>query len=69
MESSYEFDTSRDSESIGRNASRAQALLAEATFIYQVYLIVLHLYSTEHSHMGYRSSILVGAHVIPIDTP
>jgi hypothetical protein len=69
VESSYEFDTSRDSQSISHNASRAQALLAETTFIYRVYLIVLHLYPTEHRHMGYRSSILAGAYVIHIDTP
>ncbi|KAN0116042.1 hypothetical protein V8E52_006348 [Russula decolorans] len=35
VESSYEFDSSRDSQSISHNASRAQALLAETTFIYQ----------------------------------
>jgi hypothetical protein len=69
VESSYEFDTSRASESISRNASRAQALLAETTFIYRVYLILFHLNPTEHRHMGYRSSILAGAHVIHIYTP
>jgi len=35
VDSSYEFDTSRAPQSIGRNASRAQELLAEATFIYR----------------------------------
>jgi len=69
VETLYGFDTSRDSESISRNASHAQALLAKATFIYRVYLIVLQLYPTEHSRMGYRSLILAGAHVIHIDTP
>jgi hypothetical protein len=43
VESSYEFDTSQAPQSISRNASRAQALLAETTFIYRVYLIVSHL--------------------------
>ncbi len=42
VESSYEFDTSQAPQSISRNASRAQALLAETTFIYQVYLTVSH---------------------------
>ena len=68
VESSYEFDTSRDPQSISRNASRAQALLDETTFIYRVYHILLHLYPTERHHMGYRSSILADAHVIHIDT-
>ena len=43
VESSYEFDSSQAPQSIGRNASRAQALLAETAFIYLVYLIILHL--------------------------
>jgi hypothetical protein len=38
VESSYGFDTSQAPQSISSNASRAQALLADATFIYQVYL-------------------------------
>jgi hypothetical protein len=42
VEYSYEFDTSHAPQSISRNASRAQALLAKTTFIYQVYLIVSH---------------------------
>jgi hypothetical protein len=43
VESSYEFDTSQAPQSISRNTRRAQALLAETTFIYQVYIIVSHL--------------------------
>ena len=43
VESSYEFDSSRAPQSISRNASRAQALLADTTFIYRVYLIVSHM--------------------------
>jgi hypothetical protein len=43
VDSSYEFDTSQAPRSISRNASRAQELLAEATFIYRVYFIVSHL--------------------------
>ena len=39
VEASYEFDTSRAPDSIGRNASRAQALLSNFTFIYRVCLI------------------------------
>jgi len=39
VEYSYEFDTSQAPDSISRNASRAQALLADTTFIYQVRLI------------------------------
>ncbi|KAI0274556.1 hypothetical protein BGY98DRAFT_992533 [Russula aff. rugulosa BPL654] len=35
VKSLYEFNTSQDPQSISRNASRAQALLAETTFIYQ----------------------------------
>jgi len=35
VDTSYEFDTSRAPESIGRNASHAQALLDNAAFIYQ----------------------------------
>lgn len=40
VESLYEFDTSQAPQSISRNATRAQALLAEITFIYQVHLVV-----------------------------
>jgi hypothetical protein len=43
VESLYEFDTSQAPQSISRNESRAQALLAETTFIYRVYLIISHL--------------------------
>ena len=43
VESLYEFKTGQGPQRIGRNASRAQALLAETTFIYQVYLIMSHL--------------------------
>jgi hypothetical protein len=39
VESSYGFDTSQDGDIIGRNASRAQALLAKMTFVYLVRLI------------------------------
>jgi hypothetical protein len=39
VESSYEFDTSQAPESIGRNASRAQALLTDMAFVYKVRLI------------------------------
>ncbi|KAI0274559.1 hypothetical protein BGY98DRAFT_992554 [Russula aff. rugulosa BPL654] len=35
VESSYEFDTSRAPDSISRNTVRAQALLANTTFIYR----------------------------------
>jgi hypothetical protein len=69
VESSYEFDTSRAPDSISRNTSRAQALLAKATFIYRVRLIASHLQPTEHRHMVHRISTLAGAHVIHIDTP
>jgi hypothetical protein len=69
VESSYEFDSSHAPQIISRNASRAQALLAETTFIYQVYLIVSHFQPTKHRHMGYRKLILTGAHAIPIDIP
>ena len=48
--SSYEFDTSRTPDSIRRNASHAQALLAETTFIYRVRLTALDLQPTEHLH-------------------
>lgn len=50
VDSSYEFETSRAPDSIGRNASRAQALLAKTTFIYRVHLIVSYLKSTEHCY-------------------
>ena len=40
VESLYEFDTSQAPQSISHNAGRAQALLAETTFIYQVHLVV-----------------------------
>ena len=40
VESLYDFDTSQAPQSISRNADRAQALLADTTFIYRVYLIV-----------------------------
>jgi hypothetical protein len=69
VDSSYDFDTSRAPDSIGRNVSRAQALLAKATFIYRVRLIAPHLQPTEHRHMVHRISTLVDAHVIHIDTP
>jgi hypothetical protein len=39
VESSYEFDTSQSPDSISRNFSRSQALLAKTTFIYRVRLI------------------------------
>ena len=67
--SSYEFDTSRAPDSIGRNASRAQALLDKATFIYRVRLIASHLQSTEHRQMVHRISTLASAQVIRINTP
>ena len=68
--SSYEFDTSRAPDSISRNASRAQALLAKTTFVYRVRLIASHLQSTEHRHMILRILTLARAspHVIHIDT-
>jgi hypothetical protein len=40
VESLYGFDTSRAPDIISRNASRAQALLSNMTFIYQVRLIL-----------------------------
>ena len=43
VDSSYGFDTSRAADSIGRNAHRAQELLAKATFIYRVRHIASHL--------------------------
>jgi hypothetical protein len=52
VESSYEFDTSRAPDSISRNTGRAQALLANTTFIYRVRLIAPHLQPTEHRHNG-----------------
>jgi hypothetical protein len=39
VESFYEFDTSQAPDSIGRNASRAQAMLVKRTFIFRVRLI------------------------------
>ena len=39
----YEFDCRQTPRSVSYNAYRAQALLAKKTFIYRVYLIVLHL--------------------------
>ena len=39
VETSYEFNTSQAPESIGRNATRAQKLLTNMTFIYRVRLI------------------------------
>ena len=68
VESSYEFDTSRAPDSISRNASRAQALLANTTFFYRVRLTAPHLQPTEHRHMAHRISTLAGTHVIHIDT-
>ena len=38
VESFYGFDTSQASESIGRNSSRAQALLTKMRFVYRVRL-------------------------------
>ena len=38
VETSYEFDTSQAPENIGRNASRAQALLSKMRFVYRVRL-------------------------------
>ena len=40
VECLYEFDARQTPESIGHNASRAQALLTNMTFIYRVRLIV-----------------------------
>ena len=39
VDSLYEFDSSRASNSVSHNASRARALLAKMTFIYRVRLI------------------------------
>ena len=39
VQSLYEFSTSRAPDSIGHNASRAQALLTNMTFVYRVRLI------------------------------
>src|SRR6266849_1438688 len=65
VDSSYEFDTSRAPESISRNVRHAQALLAKATFIYRVRLLIAsHLHPTEHRHMVHRISTLASAHVI-----
>jgi hypothetical protein len=69
VDSSYQFDTSRAPDSISRNVSRAQALLAKAAFIYRVRFIASHLQPTEHCHMVYRILTLADAHVIHIDTP
>ena len=70
VDSSYEFETSRAPDSIGRNASRAQALLASTTFIYRVHLIVSYLKSLKSTkHMVHRISTLATSHVIHIDTP
>jgi hypothetical protein len=69
VETSYEFDTSRAPDSISRNTGRAQALLANTTFIYRVRLIASHFQTTEHRHMVHRISTLAGAHVFHIDTP
>jgi Domain of unknown function (DUF6532) len=68
VDSSYGFGTSRAPDSISRNASRAQALLAKTTFIYRVRLVASHLQPTEH-RMVHRISTLASAHVIHIDTP
>ena len=68
VESLYNFDTSQAPQSISHNTRRAQALLAKTSFIYQVNLIVSHLWLTERRHMNYRSSILANPHVIHIDT-
>ena len=43
VKSSYEFDTRQTLQSTNYNAGRAQLLLSETTFIYQVYLLVSHL--------------------------
>ena len=51
---SYEFDTSRAPDSIGLNASRAQAWLDKATFIYRVRFVASHLQSIEHGNMVHR---------------
>ena len=41
VESLYGFDTNQAPESMSRNASRAQALLTRASFVYRVRLIEL----------------------------
>jgi len=72
VDSSYEFNTSRAPDSIGRNASRALALLTKATFIYRVCLIASHLQPTEYRHMFHRISTSASAastNVIHINTP
>jgi hypothetical protein len=52
VDSSYEFDTSRAPDSISRNVRRAQALLAETTFIYR------DLNFRERPRHPYRNSII-----------
>ena len=76
VDSLYEFDTSRAAEMIGRNATRAQALLAKTKFVYRVRLMASHLQSTEHHHMvhriptlDHRIPTLASVHVIHIDIP
>ena len=72
VDSSYEFNTSKTLDSIGHNASRAEALLSKATFIYRVCLIASHLQPTEYRHMFHRistSASAASAHVIHTNTP
>ena len=69
VESLYEFDISRTRDSISRNVTRAQGLLAKTNFIYRVRLIASNLQPTKHRPMIHRISTLAGVHVFHIDTP
>jgi hypothetical protein len=65
----YEFRTCQAPDSIGRNASRAQALLTQTAFIYRVRLVASYLQPAEHPNIVCRNSISWNAHVIHIGIP
>ena len=65
----YEFDTSVAPDSISRNVTRAQALLAKTTFIYQVRLIAITICCGLRTVSVNRTSTQGSIHDIHIDIP
>lgn len=67
VDSAYGFDSSRSHDSIIRNVTRAQALLANTTFIYRVCPVALHIQPTEDRQLVLRISTLASVRVLYTD--
>ncbi len=69
VDSSYEFNTSKTLDSIGHNASRAEALLSKATFIYRVCLSSHRICSQLSTAICFTGVQLRRASTLSISTP